>query len=223
MTRSKASDESMTDEIISFMDKKFAEIKEYINGPLLLEIKEGIKNEMKIVIDRQNEKIERCESTVALLQEHVKNLKVQNEILSSKSNKIATDCEELEQYGRRLCLRINGIPPVNEKENAGDVLKKVKDQFIAAGIKIPDNVIDRAHRIGPRFKDRETKKEAQSIIIRFTTFRHRTEVYYARKKMSIKVSLDLTKTRHSLLQNAHAFVKDNPDVKFVFVDIKNCG
>ena len=33
--------------------------------------------------------------------------------------------EELEQYRRRLCLRINGVP-VNSDETSDDVLKYVK-------------------------------------------------------------------------------------------------
>ena len=44
-----------------------------------------------------------CSSVVPVLQQYVKNLNQQNEILLQR-------CEENEQYGRRLCVRITGIP-----------------------------------------------------------------------------------------------------------------
>ena len=60
---------------------------------------------------------------------------------------------------------------------------KIKEVDLA---KIPfesleDSVIDRAHRIGPVYNDRTTGKPMQSVIVRFTTFRHRTMFYHSRK------------------------------------------
>ena len=212
---------STNDEILSYMDKKFEDIKVYINGPHLTEIKDIINKEVMKILDIQNERVTKCESTIAVLQEHVKNLKLQNEILSSKCDKAAADCEDVEQYGRRLCLRINGIPPKEGAEKSEEVLDKVKAEIASAGIAIPDNMIDRAHRIGGKFTDRVTKKPAQSVLVRFTTFRHRTEVYYARKSMNVRVGLDLTKHRYLLFKDAFNLVKDLPVVKFIYADV-NC-
>lgn len=99
----------------------------------------------------------------------------------------------------------------------------MKRMFEEADIQIPDNVIDRAHRIGKEHTDRQSNKTCKSIIMRFTTFRHRTLVYRSRKnlKKGIKVRVDLTKRRHTLLTNANKFVADDDQVKFCFVDI-NC-
>ena len=44
-------------------------------------------------------------------------------------------------------------------------------------------VIDRAHRIGPKFVDKKSGKQVQSVIPCFTTFRHRTRVYRYRKNL----------------------------------------
>ena len=49
--------------------------------------------------------------------------------------------EELEQYGRRLCLRIEGVPPV-ENETSDDVLDEVKSLITESGCKIPNVVGD---------------------------------------------------------------------------------
>ena len=55
--------------------------------------------------------------------------------------------EELEQYGRRLCLRIDGVPTV-KNESSNDVLEFTKSLFKEAKVEVPDNVLDPAHRIG---------------------------------------------------------------------------
>ena len=60
----------------------------------------------------------KTESTVCLLQGHVK--KYQEQVNELKANQ-----GEWEQYGRRLCIRINGVP-VAENETSNDVLQNVK-------------------------------------------------------------------------------------------------
>ena len=60
--------------------------------------------------------------------------------------------EELEQYGRRLCLLIDGVP-TKTKESSDDVLDSVKSLFKEAKVDIPESVIDRAHRIGSAYLD----------------------------------------------------------------------
>ena len=140
-----------------------------------------------------------------MLQKHVENLKRSNEELQKK-------CEENEQYGRRLCLRIKGLTK-KSKETANDVLHQVRDLFKEAEVEIPDAVLDRAHRIS---------RENNDVIVRFTTFRHRTLLYRNRKKLKNKsIHLDLTKSRLSLLNEARKFTENNEDVAFCYADI-NC-
>ena len=50
---------------------------------------------------------------------------------------------------------------------------------------IPDTVIDQAHGIVREYLDYKTKKKCKAIIVRFTTFMHRTLVYRTRKKSEI--------------------------------------
>ena len=90
--------------------------------------------------------------------------------------------EELEQYGRRLCLRVDGIPAVSN-ESSDDVMNLTKSLFKQANVSVPENVLDRAHRIGPVYNDRVSQKKCKSIIVRFTTSRHRTLFYRARKNI----------------------------------------
>ena len=132
------------------------------------------------------------------------------------------DSEELEQYGRRLCLRIEGVPSA-EKEISEEVLEKVKCLVSESGCDIPDAVIDRAHRIGKGYTDKKSNLSCKSIIVRFTTFRHRTMLYRNRNKLKkAKGKLDLTKKkRYDIYTDAINFVKNYSIVNFVMVDI-NC-
>ena len=93
--------------------------------------------------------------------------------------------------------------------------------FDKVELDMPDTVIERPHRIGPQYSDYKTKKKCKAIIVRFATFRHRTSVYWARKKIrnNVKIRLDLTKERHALLLGANNLVKGYSDVRFCFVDI----
>ena len=66
--------------------------------------------------------------------------------------------DELEQYGCRLCLRIDNVPKQNN-EKAEDVFKFVKgliQEF--PDLEIPEVVIDRAHRIGPDCTNKKSRK-----------------------------------------------------------------
>ena len=66
-----------------------------------------------------------------------------------QQKKIQQRYDELKQYGRRLCLRIDSVPKQNN-EKAENIFKFVK------GLKV-----------------------CKFIIVRFTTFRHRAAFYIA--------------------------------------------
>ena len=68
-----------------------------------------------------------------MLQQHVRSLKRFNEYLIKK-------CEENERYGRRLCLRIKGIPR-NKKERSDEVLDQVRKLFEEAEVTVSVNTI----------------------------------------------------------------------------------
>ena len=126
--------------------------------------------------------------------------------------------EELEQYGRRLCVGINGVPAV-DNETSDEVLDKMKSLIKGTNCYTPDVVIDRAHRIRKGYNDKETNV-LKSIIARFTTFRHRTMFYLSRVnlKNNVKLKLDLTKNRCKIFIKA---IESYDNVNYVKIDI-NC-
>ena len=103
-------------------------------------------------------KITRLEADKAMLQEQIKNLLTQNQ-------RNHEDVEELEQYGRRLCLRIDGVP-TEEKETSKDLLQKIMSLCSDAEIDIPDMAYDPAHRIGKAYNDKGTTLRAQIFAVR---------------------------------------------------------
>ena len=144
---------------------------------LILEIKTDLQNkatsskldELLLEIRAEDVKIEIFESQVAVLQNTVK-------LLSAK-------CDGNEQYSRRVSLRFNNIPlPANdEDEIVDDVLVKVRNLFDEAEVDIPDNCIDRVHRVGKLIVGDDGARK-QQVIVKFTTWRHRTRFYRSRKK-----------------------------------------
>ena len=103
---------------------------------------------------------------------------------------VADNIEDLEQYGRRTCLKFLNVPS-KPTETAENVKNKVLSLITEAGIDIKDHEIDRhAHRIC-KFIEKDINGEkikVQPIVAKFTTFRARTRAY--RKHKSIYQTLD---------------------------------
>ena len=167
------------------MEEKFEELKCYFNAKMseqeenLTKVLNNVLNDLREEITKQiqNEIKSHCkhlESENQMLKHQVSELRRLN--ISNQNNHA-----ELEQYGRRLCLRIDGIP-TKTIESSDDVLDSVKSLFKEAKVDIPESVIDRAHRIGSRYLDASPNNYCKSIIVRFTTFRHRTMFYRVKNK-----------------------------------------
>ena len=160
-------------------------------------------------IRQKDRKIEILESKVAVLENTV--------------TLLATKCDNNEQYSRRTSVRINNVPlPANGNETSDDVLKKVKEVIEESEADIKEMHLDRAHRVGKPFVDEDGMRK-QQIIVKFTTWHHRTLFYRARKKLeTAKVFLDLTQTKFKLLKCSQAKVRGSDKIDFVFADI-NCA
>ena len=91
-----------------------------------------------------------------------------------------------------------------------------------SGCDIPDLVIDRALRIGKEYRDKRSNLSSKRIIVRFSTFRHRTIFYRNRNKLKkAKIKIDLTKRRFDIYTDAINSVKNYSKVNFVMADF-NC-
>ena len=80
-------------------------------------------------------------------------------------NKLQQANKELEQCGRRLCVRTDVVPTVGNITQTS-LIKETN-------FHIPDVVTDRAHRTGKGYNDK-------NIYARFTTFRQKAMLYLTR-------------------------------------------
>ena len=197
------------------LDEKLADLKEG------LATKECIDALHKI-IEGQNEKIEILEAKILLMENYTKRLEANEartveqakkiEELEQRTEELEQRSDDVEQYQRRLCLRFYGVELEGAdgmRESGEKCLEKVK-KMIKDDLKVtvPAQVFDRAHRIGAVREDPATKKKYQPIIVRFTTWQHRTQVYRARKSTKkFQVRLDLTRKRAKLLGRANEQLK----------------
>ena len=71
-------------------------------------------------------------------------MKAKYDKLQDEVNELQVKHDDMEQYSRRMCLRISGIP---EAENE-DVTKLVLDFAKRVNANVGPSDIDRAHRVG---------------------------------------------------------------------------
>ena len=105
---------------------------------------------------------------VAAKDEQIKELQEELEETKDKLN-------EIEQYSRRLCLNITGIPEGGQHESTDQL---VTDTAKMTNVAVTPRDIDVSHRVGA-FKQGKNR----AIIVRFTNFAKRQEVYNARKEL----------------------------------------
>ena len=143
------------------LDKKVDENLPSFKCDVVSDLKKEIMNGVKAILSEKDIEIKVLKPQVTLLQNHI----------STVEHALDKKVDELEQYGRRVCLRVEGVErKVNEKseEVLGKVIKIIKE----SEAEIPESVLDKAHRIDPACTDIDTGKKMQSITVRFTTFRH---------------------------------------------------
>ena len=126
--------------------------------------------------------------------------------LSKVIERLDARIDDGEQYSLRMCLRFNEVflPAESGKEDCAD---RVYDILKGMGVDLPEDAVDRAHRIG-----RISEQGKQQIIVRFKSFRECTLVHKNRKKCKkASIFLDLTKKRLALLSWAKEAIKTKPE------------
>ena len=147
---------------------------------LILKLRETVDSQ-KERIDQLEESLIECENSL--------------EVSKTMPSRLVKKCDDLEQYGRRFCLRILDVDG-DCSETSDDAFDKCIELFNRLALDIPEACINREHRIG-----KKTPGRVRPIIIRFTTWRHRTMVYRRRKDcVNCRITLDLTKTRMDILK-----------------------
>lgn len=138
----------------------------------IMEMLKGIQEEQKTTVkdfnksfealhDKIEERTTALEVKMRLIEEYINEtdkLRVENITLKKQVTTLENRIEDLENYSRRNCIEIQGIPE-EKGENVTDVVKKVGE---ALGVKIADDMIDACHRVGGRTGE----KRPRGIILK---------------------------------------------------------
>ena len=106
--------------------------------------------------------------------------------------------DKAEQYSRRNCLRLSGIP----EEEGESVETKVMGVAQAIDVNLSIDEIDRTHRVG-RSKDKKDSKP-RDIIVKFVSYRSRRKLMENKRKMKdieykhVYMNEDLTIIRNKM-------------------------
>lgn len=153
----------------------------------------------KVILDCFKDKdfIETVQSVIApivktAVSEAVAEKEREIESLRSELRETQQIVNDLEQYSRRYCLDISGVPESTGEETDSLVMEVAR----AAGVTISRDDIEVSHRVG---KPRPGK--TRKIILRCGTFRKRQELFQARKVLrsdaACEVFISENLTRHN--------------------------
>ena len=180
--------ESSFTERLSQQDKIISELSEGVKF-----VSEGYEEQKKL-----NEE----------LSKKLKEAESHNEIIKSKCRSyeetldfLIDENDNLEQYGRRNCLLLHGVPE-DKGEKTDDVVISTINNNLKVGITLDD--LDRSHRIGkPRGKAVGGKaKPPRAIIIKFARYYQRRRVFTNKKLFKgsmFAITESLTKKRMKVL------------------------
>lgn len=160
-------------------------------------------------------KLSDVESKVSSLQNQLTVEKTTIAIATNTSTLLRRELDKAEQYSRRSCVVLSGVPttaqdkPSNYKKKVETILNKHAPTTTTS--------IDKAHPIGPIIDGK------QSLIVKFSKHSSAKKVYQQRKQIkldNIFVRPSLTKKRMSSLKKSKEISARYDFVNFVFADIE---
>ena len=126
------------------------------------------------------------ENSLNFIQSQYDNLMAEKETLAARvihlESKMDIKVDELEQYSRRSCLVITGFvePRAQQEDTDAKVREFCRERL---GVQLLERDIDSAHRLGPKRTDQEGKVIHRPIIVKFSTYRVRQQVFTNKKKL----------------------------------------
>lgn len=165
-----------------------------------------------IITESFNNRIESVESENKALKEQVALLSEKIKILETDKITTKNKLDEAEQYSRRSCLRISGIPESTDEKTDDIVLKLAQ----SCGIPLTLAEIDRSHRVRSRNRNSVAgKQRPNDIIVKFVSYRSRAAFFQGKSNLKdiqefkgVFINEDLTRQRADLLRTARLLVKN---------------
>lgn len=132
----------------------------------------------------------------------------ENEILTKRVNELEFRLQNQEQYSRRNCAVVTGIPePKDGKENTDDIILKLAKDM---GMDLKPCDISRSHRLRSR-----RNKAPRDIVFRFVSYNKRAQFFKSKKSLrekekykSVYVQEHLTTQRAGVFYEARRLRKE---------------
>ena len=192
-----------------FVDK----IDELASSERISDIKPLVKEQSNLVL-KLTQKVGSQKERIDKLDEYLTDCENSLEVSKTVSSRLVKKCDDLEQYGRRLCLRILDVDG-DDYETSYDVFDRCRELFNNLKLDVPEACIDRTQRIG-----KKTPGRVRPIIVHFTTWRHHAMIYRKwRDCVNYKITLDLRKTRMDILKKAIDLARKSDHISSAFTDI----
>ena len=150
-----------------------------------------------VVEDKIGPRLDYCEGQIHNVMVKLDAIEIKqtaHDEIANQVSDIKAELDDLEQYGRRNNLRINGIPET-ESENTTELVKTLANDKL--GVTLDDRDFDRSHRVG------KSGTHPRSILVKFTNYTARNIVIKQRRKLKgsgITIQEDLTKKNQNLLK-----------------------
>ena len=158
--------------------------------------------ELLVSLEKQAGQILELEQKVKAKDSDLVALKANAEADHNRITKLQSDLNTQEQYSRRNCLRIFGVPEADD-ENTDAIVCRIANNNL--GVDLRPNDIDRSHRIRRRSPLISGPSKPRAIIVKLTSYKHRRRLIINRKKLKgsgLSICEDLTDSNRSLLHDA---------------------
>ena len=212
-----------SEELRAILDEKLAPLKSD-----MAELREK-RRETTLFLEEANTKYEEVISKFTQHEKERKEVIAENKILKSAVQTLEEHvktlqnaCNDMEQYSRRECLEIQGIP-VTKPENTSEIVMKVGELI---GMELKED-ISVSHRL-PRDKNYKGKRSEPAIIVKFVRRDIKEKFCKTRKdlkkfttqdlgfpsKNNIYINESLTKRNKQLFSNS---VKVKKELKYSYI------
>ena len=221
------------EDLKSILDEKLAPLRSEVS-----QLRSKVEETTKF-LDLTNRNYEEIKSKVARYESERKELIAENKILKStvqtledKAQRMKESINNMEQYSRRDCLELHGIPVrADIDDNREDTNKIVTKIGELMNVQIGDEDISISHRL-PQSKKYQGKRGEPPIIVKFTRREVKDRFYRARKKLRNITTQDLgfESSKHIYVneslteQNKDLFkecVKVKKELQFTFIWTSN--
>ena len=135
----------------------------------------------------------------------VTSLQTKIDNLEAEKSKLADEIDDLEQYSRRNCLLIHGIPESQKEDTTAACIENINKKL---KVNLNRDHLDRTHRVGKR---KPSGEKPRPIIMKFISYTKRQAVFTTKKNLkgsNLLITESLTTKRMAVLRAAQKKVRD---------------